>query len=70
MKNSRFDSLLKKHAATLERTRVRLATDFSTTAHEIIRAGCVVMGITVETWRELEVYRIERNLEAVLKGKA
>ena len=70
MKNSRFDSLLKKHAATLERTRVRLATDFSTTAHEIIRAGCVVMGITVDTWRELEVYRIERNLEAVLKGKA
>ena len=70
MKNTRFDSLLQKHAAILDRMRAELSQNLDTPAHLIIGVGCAAMGINAETWRELEAYRIERNLEAALKGRA
>jgi hypothetical protein len=56
MENKKFETLLKKHAAVIERTRRELAMNFDIPARSIIQWACADMGISEKTWREMESY--------------
>lgn len=59
--NQRFETLLAKYAAILDRTHRELAMNFETPAPLIVGTCCAVMGITAREWHALEGYKIAKE---------